>query len=486
MAKSNNQFALLLASVLASVLAFQPALQPALLAEPLAAPSNPALPASPQPQPATLSSTRISLDQMTPADSAASHINGPSGQTLTRKQAEQLAIKNNPRISEYNLLALAQKQVIRESRSALLPALNGSATGVAAEQGSRLSAGTLDSSRMLNHFGAGLQLTQLITDFGRTNNLVATSALQSRASSANAVATLDQIALTTDVAFYNTLEAQATVQVATQNLAALQAVRDQISALAASKLRSDLDLSFAEVNLSQAKLFLLDANNLADVAMAQLNRILALPTSQNYTLIDDADAVPELALTPDPLLQLALQQRPDLQADNYTHQADVKFSHAQRDQLLPTVNGIGVVGATPVGDSQYYNPSWYGAAGVNIQVPIFNGFLFTSQTAEARLRASASDQRTRDLQEQILRDVKTAWLNANTARQKMVVTAELLKEANMALDLAQTRYKLGLSSIVELSQAEYQQIQAKIEDTNARFAYESDLAALRFQTGTQP
>ncbi len=420
------------------------------------------------------------------SEQRASLVNGPTGTTLTRKEAEQLAIQNNPRISQYKLLALAQNQVVRESRSALLPTLAVNATGVAAEQASRLSSGTLDSSRMLNHMGAGIELTQLVYDFGHTNNLVATSALQAKAASANSIATLDEIVLTTDVAFYNALEAQATVQVARQNLTARQAVRDQISALTAAKLRSDLDLSFADVNLSQAKLFLLDANNLADVAMAQLNRILGLPTTKNYKLIDEADPLPEISLTPDPLLQQAMQQRPDLQADSYTHQADVKFSKAERDQLFPTVSGIGLLGATPVGSSQYYNPSWYGAAGVNVQIPVFNGFLFPAQTAAARLQARASDERTRNLTEQIQRDVKSAWLNANTARQKMVVTAELLKEANMALDLAQTRYNLGLSSIVELSQAEYQQTQAAIQNTNARFSYESDLAAIRYQTGVQP
>ncbi len=420
------------------------------------------------------------------SEKRASQVNGPLGKTLTRKQAEQLAIQNNPRISQYKLLALAQNQVVRESRSALLPTLAVNATGVAAEQASRISSGTLDSSRMLNHMGAGVQLTQLIYDFGHTNNLVATSALQAKAASSTSIATLDEIVLTTDVAFYNTLEAQATVRVAKQNLAARQAVRDQIAALTAAKLRSDLDLSFADVNLSEAKLFLLDANNLADVQMAQLNRILGLPTANNYKLIDEADPLPEIALTPEPLLQQAMQQRPDLQADNYTYQANVKFSKAERDQLLPTISGVGLLGATPVGTSQYYNPDWYGAAGVNVQIPVFNGFLFTAQTAQARLQARASNERTRNLTEQIQRDVKSAWLNANTARQKMVVTAELLKEANMALDLAQTRYNLGLSSIVELSQAEYQQTQAAIQDTNARFSYESDLAAIRYQTGVQP
>jgi outer membrane protein len=66
----------------------------------------------------------------------------------------------------------------------------------------------------------------------------------------------------------------------------------------------------------------------------------------------------------------------------------------------------------------------------------------------------------------------------------MSVTAELLQEANTALDLADTRYRLGLNSIVELSQAQLQQTEAQIAEANARFDYEADLAALRFQSGS--
>jgi outer membrane protein len=66
--------------------------------------------------------------------------------TLSRQQAEQIALKNNPRISVAQLLALAQKQVVRETRSASLPSLYGSATGVGAEQASRLSSGLHNSS----------------------------------------------------------------------------------------------------------------------------------------------------------------------------------------------------------------------------------------------------------------------------------------------------------------------------------------------------
>jgi len=75
----------------------------------------------------------------------------PTGEPLTRQQAEQLALKNNPRISVAALLALAQKQVVRETRSALLPTLDGNVTGVEAEEASRLSSGSLAASRLLYH-----------------------------------------------------------------------------------------------------------------------------------------------------------------------------------------------------------------------------------------------------------------------------------------------------------------------------------------------
>src|SRR5271156_5370752 len=102
--------------------------------------------------------------------------NGPLH--LNRTQAEQLAIKNNPRISVGRLLALAQHQVFRETRAAELPNFNGAITAVDANEGSRIGAGALTASRLLEHAGAGVVLSQLITDFGRTTNLVASSKLQ--------------------------------------------------------------------------------------------------------------------------------------------------------------------------------------------------------------------------------------------------------------------------------------------------------------------
>ena len=78
---------------------------------------------------------------------------------------------------------------------------------------------------------------------------------------------------------------------------------------------------------------------------------------------------------------------------------------------------------------------------------------------------------------------RTAWLDAGTAYQRLAVTAQLLKEATLALDLAQARYKLGLSSIVELSQAQLNLTQAQIADSSAKYDFQIQSAALSYQIG---
>lgn len=140
------------------------------------------------------------------------------------------------------------------------------------------------------------------------------------------------------------------------------------------------------------------------------------------------------------------------------------------------------MGDTPVRLPQL--SPWYWAAGVNVSIPVFNGFRFTARSKEAALREEAVRQRLLDLKNSISRDVRNSWLNANTAYERLSVTQQLLNQANLGLDLAQTRYNLGLGSIVELSQAQLQQTQAQITYAQAGYDYRLGLALLRYQTGS--
>jgi outer membrane protein len=419
----------------------------------------------------------------------------PSGTPLrlARKDAEQLAIKNNPRISVGHLLALAQHQVYRETRAGLLPSFGAQITAVDANEGSRVGAGALNAPRLLEHAGAGVTLAQLLTDFGRTTNLMSASKLRERAQDANALATVEDIVMATDQAFYTALENQALLKVALQTVNTRQSVENQISELAKHSLKSNLDLSFAQVNLSQAKLLQLDAQNNLDSSMAALAAILGFDKQVTFELSDQDVILPAPPSDVDGLIRTAFQQRPDLQAFTYEQQAADKFRRAQRDQLFPTISALGVAGATPVRPDcfggcfpNYFISSWYGAIGVNMSIPMFNGFLYNAEASEAKYRAQAAAENTRDLRDRIARDVRTAWLAANTAFQRVDVSAELAKQADLSLNLAQSRYQLGLGSIVELSQAQLQQTDAAISYVNAQYQYRLAMSTLNFEIGVQP
>ncbi|HZL68832.1 MAG TPA: TolC family protein, partial [Candidatus Limnocylindrales bacterium] len=406
----------------------------------------PAAPASASVEMQTISGTQ------TPAQLPTSGVT----QRLTVQDAEALALKNNPQISVFRLLALASKQVTREAKSAYYPNLYGSLTAVKPEQGSRIAAGSLNNPIVYERAAGGLTLSQLITDFGRTNNLVATSALRAKAADMNSVATANQVTLAVDQAFYNALQTVALLKVAEQTVAARQLVSDQITTLFQNKLRSQLDVSFANANLAQARLLLLDAQNNQQAALSSLSEILGYSSQQPFDLVDSAE---QLKPPPDSVSKLvdeAFSNRPEIAAQTYESQAAQRFQKAERDLLFPRVDALGVVGRTPYSNTLAgISPftSWYGAVGVNVNIPIFNGFLYPARAREAGLRAQADEEQLRDLKDRIANDVRASWLNALTAYKRISVTQQFVDQTNLAVDLSQTRYNLGLSSIVELSQA---------------------------------
>lgn len=404
---------------------------------------------------------------------------------LTVQDAEALALKNNPQISVYRLLYLASKQVTRQQQAAYYPTVYGSLTAVEPrEGGNRIAAGYLNNPSVYERAAGGVALSQLITDFGRTNNLVASAALRAKAADMNAVATADQIKLAVDEAFFNALQTFALQQVAEQTVRARQLVSDQITALFENKLRSQLDVSFANANLAQAKLLLLDTQNNYQAALSALSQVLGYASQQQFDLVDSET---ELKPPPDAVSQLqdeAFSNRPEIASQGYEYQAAQHFQKAERDLLLPSIQALGVVGRTPFsGTIAGVSPftSWYGAIGVNVNIPIFNGFLYPARSREAGFRAQAADQQLRDLKDRIASDVRTSWLSAITAYNRIGVTQQFVDQANLAVNLSETRYNLGLSSIVELSQAQLTQTEAQIQFAAAKYQYRIAQSVLRFQ-----
>jgi outer membrane protein len=433
-----------------------------------------ALPIRAQTQPAQTPAVRP------PAPSADSPQGNPI--SLTLRHAEDLALKNNPQITIGKLRALVARQYVREARSALLPTAALSVTAVDSNPGSRMSAGFLNNPILYPRAAAGAVVSQLVTDFGRSTNLLTSSQYQAKAEDQNAAATTADITLAVDQAFYNVLETKALVVVAQQTVEARQIFVDKIKALTDAKLKSDLDLSFARVDLARGKLLLLEAQNNYQASLAGLSAILGFPDEQNFQLAEEAATIAPPTLDVMPLIQQALQQRPEVLALQDQVQAAQKFGSAEHDLWRPTVSALGVVGEAPVRDNHISN--WYGAVGVNINIPVFNGFLYNARAKAADLETEMNRQKLSDLRNNIARDVRNSWQDTNRAYERLSVTQQLREEASLSLNLAQARYNLGLGSIVEFSQAELQKTEADIADTDAKYQYRLTQIVLAYTVAT--
>ena len=417
------------------------------------------------------------------APTAAPATPGPGATRLTLPEAEQLALKNNPRVSQAQFRAKAYDEITREFQSAYFPALRGNITAVGADSGSRLAAGALNNPIVYNRVGTGVTVNQLVTDFGRTSSLVQSASLGAKAQRAAINYTKADLLLQTDAAYFAILRTRSLLTVARETVRARQDVADQVNALFKSKLKSSLDLSFANVNVADAKILLSSAENDVRAAEAELSRRLVLPTDTRFELAD-----PQTVGTPprdsNNFIQQALQKRPDLLQVRLQLQSSQKTAEAERDLSRPTVGVIGTAGYVPVREDGIL--SRYGAIGLNVSIPIFNGGLFRARQFEAESTAAAAQKGVQDLELQIQQDVRTAWLDATNAFDRLGLTQQLLDQAKMALDLSQSRYSLGLSSIVELSQSQLQYTSAEIAQARAKYDYSAQLSILNYQAGLLP
>lgn len=399
---------------------------------------------------------------------------------LTLQDAEKAALQNNPQVSSARYLAEASKEVPKEYQSAYQPSVTGSVTGAGASDGSRIAAGALNNPVIYDRFASGIGINQLITDFGRTGNLVDTARYRSKAQEETSRATRSQVLAYVDRAYFSVLRAQSVLNVAQQTVAARQLVADQIGALAKNALKSNLDVSFANVNLAEAQLLLANAQNDLKASTADLATAMGYPNQRNFVLQDEAlpDAPPpELRA----LIAEAIQNRPELASLRYEQNAAERFVKAESRLSMPSISTVATVGLVPAGVAAVGDR--YGAVGVNVNIPIFNGGLFKARRTEAELRARSTAENVKDLQNRVVRDVEVAYLNLNNGYERMALTGKLLAQAKLALDLAQRRYDLGLSSIVELSQAQLNLTSAQIATASAKYDYQSEWSALQFQIG---
>jgi outer membrane protein len=400
---------------------------------------------------------------------------------LSLEQAETIALANQPRLLAEQLRARAYVQRIREARAGLQPLVAFNATGaLAADTGTATAAGALTTSSISNRFTYGGNLTQLVTDFGRTSALIRSTRYQAAAQADFVTLTKAEVRLNVREAYYGTLGAESVLHAAQAAQSNRHLISRQLEALAQNELRSTLDVNFAKVLESEAELAVVRAQSTVAQECSRLATAMGQQQPVSSHLVEPAvpSAVPA---APEEIVAQAQTQRADLSAAQAQQKAAQAFASSEKGLSYPSLNILGAAGQLPYHDHTLHDS--YAAAGFNLNIPVFNGGLFAARRAEAELEASARTRDTAALRLEVNQQVRDAWYRADEAYRSLDVTARLVAQSKEALRLAQDRYDAGLGSIVELNEAQLNETSAEISAADATYTYLSRRAELDYAAG---
>ena len=396
--------------------------------------------------------------------------------------AQKIALEKHPEIAAANYRSMAAQEIVKETRAGFFPSVNlfGTAAGVN-EPGARILAGCLNNPSVYDRAAGGVAASQLITDFGQTANLTASSKFRAQAEQQNANATREQILLEVAAGYFNVLKAQSILNVSQQTLDTRQLLFNQVELQASNKLKSELDVAFARVALAEAQLLLQKARNDANAAMISFSSTLGYHDSHTFALAEPPEFIDADVTNVEQLVQTALDKRPELASLRDRYQAALRLAKSQGDARLPVISAVGVAGDAPVRDDHLSEN--YAAGALQLNLPLFEGGRLVARERESQYQAQADNELLRAVEDNIVRDVHLAVLNVNDSLEEYHSTQDLARNAAEAYQLAAARYKIGSSSIVELSQAQLALTSAQIGETGARYNVMIERANLDYQTG---
>jgi outer membrane protein len=353
-------------------------------------------------------------------------------------------------------------------------------TAAAAENQTAIAAGVLQTAGLASRVATGVAVSQLVTDFGRTSKLTQSARFRAEAADETVRMRRAETILEVHQAYYAALRAAAVVEVAKATLESRRVILRQVQGLAASNLRSTLDVSFAEVAVSEADLLVQQAENDVREAQAALAAAMGQEQSTSYQL-EPVSTLPILEADVDALVEKALAARPELKIARLNLSAAQRFAEAQHRSLYPSISITGAAGVIPAHQKALRDQ--YAAAAIHLTLPFLNGGRLSANAAEADLRARAAGKDTENLALQVALAVKKSWLDADTAHKRFVLTEKMVEQAKLAYRLASTRYENGLGGIVEVTQAQLAETSALIAQARARYDYLAQVSNLNFAMG---
>ncbi len=428
-----------------------------------------------------------------PPDLAAQTAPLTSGRVLTVDEAVAIALQNQPSVAAQTAQVRVGESRIKQSQAAWYPQVsvaagyyrispvssetNASTSQAGMPPGTSIPSGTSDRGDAdYDQYSTSASVSQLLFDFGKTGTQVKIQELNTAASRFTLQNTKDEVTFAVKQAYYTLLGAQQNYEVAAEAVEMFRKHLDLARNFYRAGLKPRFDVTKAEVDLSNAELGLIRAENNVRVGRVNLNNAMGLSPADAppYTLAADGLAVTPVAVQEAQILRDVYERRSDLQAVQRQKEAAGETVRLYRKGYFPVLSGVGSY--TYVGTEFPLDAGWY--AGANIVVPVFSGFMTKHQVAEARAAAEAAEATERDLKLTIALELEQAFLALREAVASHRKAELAVRQAKENQELAQERYRAGIGTAADVTDAVVAYAHARLMNNAALCDYQLALARI--------
>jgi len=405
------------------------------------------------------------------------------GEMLTLSRCIDIAQRKNPTIVAAVNTVDVNRSRLGQARSGYYPQLSASGEFNRLNPVPGTSTTPFGLRNRYNQYTGSVTLSQNILDFGKTSSSVDISKFNLESSRSDLNTTQDTVVLSVKQAYYGVLQAKRNQDVAADIIKQFQLRLDQAKGFYEVGTRAKIDVIRAEVDLSNAKLSLINAENALKIAWVNLNNAMGVPDAPEYAIEDNLSFQP-YATTLEEATAKAFENRPDLKSVIAKRQAAEENISFARSGHYPTLSGNASYNKAGVDvPPNQLDDGW--SVGVVLTVPLFSGFLTSHQVAEAKSALYALRANEESLRQQILLDVRQAYLNLQAA-EASISTAELAaRQAKENLDLANGRYAAGVGSPIEVSDAFATYVTAQATYTGSLYNYKTAQASIEKAIGAR-
>lgn len=398
-------------------------------------------------------------------------------ESLTLDEAVATAVKNHPQIVEAKENLLGAEARTGQAYANYYPQISFAADW----SKGRTFLTAQESIKQTEVNTEAFYLKQTIYDFGRTSGAVDTARANREATDKVLTVTRQDLVLRVKSAFYLLLATEKQVVAVRENVKAREEIFKQAQEFFNQGIRAKVDVARAEANLFAARTSLIRAENNREIARVELANAMGMASLGERTLVD-----PSQILLPLPernsSQQEAVRNRAELQQFAALKSAASGNLKSAKSSYLPILSGVASVGYA---DRDFPPNGNVWGVGLNLTVPLFSGFSSVEQVREATATINSIEARQNNLKLQIIKEVESAWLGGNEASARIVSTEKEVAAANESKSLAEGRYQEGVGSIIEVTDAQSQALDAKTANIQAMYDYHTALARLDRAVGKQ-